>query len=141
MLEGADRKRAAHRIRSKAFQAANLPQYRQKDEMEASFGTMLRQLPSDTEVPGLIEDITLAALDNGLVIESIDCSRSGRRSSTSSCRSRSSSAASTQYRRVRVGRRQPVTDRDVARFQHQTGQVTDGSEDVDRREDVSVSGR
>ena len=40
--------------------------------MEASFGTMLRQLPSDTEVPGLIEDITLAALDNGLVIESID---------------------------------------------------------------------
>jgi type IV pilus assembly protein PilO len=58
---------------SKAFQAANLPQYRQqKEEMEASFGTMLRQLPSDTEVPGLIEDITLAALDNGLTIESID---------------------------------------------------------------------
>src|SRR5262245_13823509 len=58
---------------SKAFQAANLPQYRQqKEEMEASFGTMLRQLPSDTEVPGLIEDITLQALDNGLVIESID---------------------------------------------------------------------
>jgi type IV pilus assembly protein PilO len=58
---------------SKAFQAANLPQYRQqKEEMEASFGAMLRQLPSDTEVPGLIEDITLAALDNGLTIESID---------------------------------------------------------------------
>jgi type IV pilus assembly protein PilO len=58
---------------AKAFQAANLPQYRQqKEEMEASFGAMLRQLPSDTEVPGLIEDITLAALDNGLVIESID---------------------------------------------------------------------
>ena len=58
---------------SKAFQAANLPQYRQqKEEMEASFGSMLRQLPSDTEVPGLIEDITLAALDNGLTIESID---------------------------------------------------------------------
>jgi Tfp pilus assembly protein PilO len=35
-------------------------------------GAMLRQLPSDTEVPGLIEDITLAALDNGLTIESID---------------------------------------------------------------------
>jgi type IV pilus assembly protein PilO len=58
---------------AKAFQAANLPQYRQqKEEMEVSFGTMLRQLPSDTEVPGLIEDITLAALDNGLQIESID---------------------------------------------------------------------
>jgi type IV pilus assembly protein PilO len=58
---------------SKAFQAANLPQYRQqKEEMEASLGALLRQLPSDTEVPGLIEDITLTALDNELKIESID---------------------------------------------------------------------
>ena len=58
---------------SKAFQAANLAQYRQqKEEMEATFGTLLRQLPSDTEVPGLIEDITLTALDNELTIQSID---------------------------------------------------------------------
>src|SRR5215831_11883251 len=58
---------------SKAFQAANLPQYRQqKEEMEASFGALLRQLPSDTEVPGLIEDITTTALDNELTIVSID---------------------------------------------------------------------
>jgi type IV pilus assembly protein PilO len=75
ILEGAQKQEAALKTEyeSKAFQAANLPQYRQqKEEMEASFGTMLRQLPSDTEVPGLIEDITLAALDNGLTIESID---------------------------------------------------------------------
>ena len=75
VLEGAQKQEAALRseYESKAFQAANLPQYRQqKEEMEASFGTMLRQLPSDTEVPGLIEDITLQALDNGLTIESID---------------------------------------------------------------------
>ena len=39
--------------------------------MEASFGALLRQLPSDTEVPGLLEDITLTALDNDLKIESI----------------------------------------------------------------------
>jgi type IV pilus assembly protein PilO len=74
-LEAAQKQEAALRseYESKAFQAANLPQYRQqKEEMEASFGTMLRQLPSDTEVPGLIEDITLQALDNGLTIESID---------------------------------------------------------------------
>jgi type IV pilus assembly protein PilO len=74
-LDAARKQEAALRTEyeSKAFQAANLPQYRQqKEEMEASFGTMLRQLPSDTEVPGLIEDITLAALDNGLTIESID---------------------------------------------------------------------
>jgi type IV pilus assembly protein PilO len=58
---------------TKAFQAANLPQYRQqKEEMEASFGALLRQLPSDTEVPGLIEDITTTALDNELVIVAID---------------------------------------------------------------------
>jgi type IV pilus assembly protein PilO len=75
VLEAAQKQEAALKseFESKAFQAANLPQYRQqKEEMEASFGSMLRQLPSDTEVPGLIEDITLAALDNGLTIESID---------------------------------------------------------------------
>ncbi len=57
----------------KSFRAANLEQYRaQKAEMEETFGTLLRQLPSDTEVPGLVEDITRAALDNELTIESID---------------------------------------------------------------------
>ncbi len=57
----------------KAAQAANLEALRQqKQEMEAAFGALLRQLPSDTEVPGLIEDITRTALDNELTIESID---------------------------------------------------------------------
>jgi len=56
----------------KSFQAANLEIYReQKVQMEETFGTLLRQLPSDTEVPGLIEDITRAALENELKIESI----------------------------------------------------------------------
>ncbi len=57
----------------KAAQAANLDAYRiQKQEMEEAFGALLRQLPSDTEVPGLLEDITRTALDNDLKIESID---------------------------------------------------------------------
>ena len=57
----------------KAFQAANLEAYRkQMREMEESFGALVSQLPSDTEVPGLLEDITLTALDNELTIESID---------------------------------------------------------------------
>ena len=57
---------------SKAFKAANLEAYRkQRDEMEATFGALLKQLPSDTEVPGLLEDITRTAIDNELVIESI----------------------------------------------------------------------
>lgn len=57
----------------KSFQAANLDAYRaQKEEIERMFGALLRQLPSDTEVPGLLEDITRTALDQELTIESID---------------------------------------------------------------------
>jgi type IV pilus assembly protein PilO len=57
----------------KAFQAANLEAYRQQMvEMEESFGALVSQLPSDTEVPGLLEDITNKGLLNGLEIASID---------------------------------------------------------------------
>ena len=57
----------------KAFQAANLDAYRQQMvEMEESFGALVSQLPSDTEVPGLLEDITNKGLLNGLEIASID---------------------------------------------------------------------
>lgn len=57
---------------SKAFQAANLESYKaQMVEMEASFGALLRQLPSDTEVPGLLEDITRTGLGSGLEFEEI----------------------------------------------------------------------
>jgi type IV pilus assembly protein PilO len=57
----------------KAFQAANLEAYkRQMSEMEESFGALVSQLPSDTEVPGLLEDITNKGLLNGLEIETID---------------------------------------------------------------------
>jgi type IV pilus assembly protein PilO len=58
---------------TKAFQAANLSAYRQQMvEMEASFGVLVSQLPSDTEVPGLLEDITNKGLLNGLEIAVID---------------------------------------------------------------------
>lgn len=57
----------------KAFQAANLDAYkRQMAEMEESFGALVSQLPSDTEVPGLLEDITNKGLLNGLEIQTID---------------------------------------------------------------------
>ncbi|GAB3284979.1 type 4a pilus biogenesis protein PilO [Parahaliea aestuarii] len=56
----------------KAFQAANLDAYRkQMVEMEETFGALVAQLPSDTEVPGLLEDITNKGLLNGLEIASI----------------------------------------------------------------------
>jgi type IV pilus assembly protein PilO len=57
---------------AKAFKAANLEAYiEQMKEMETSFGAMLRQLPSDTEVPGLLEDITRTGLGAGLEFEEI----------------------------------------------------------------------
>ncbi|KGS15286.1 MULTISPECIES: type 4a pilus biogenesis protein PilO [Pseudomonas syringae group] len=57
---------------NKAFQAANLEPYKkQMEEMENTFGALLRQLPSDTEVPGLLEDITRTGLGSGLEFEEI----------------------------------------------------------------------
>ncbi|MBS7662316.1 type 4a pilus biogenesis protein PilO [Pseudomonas lalucatii] len=57
---------------TKAFQAANLEAYKaQMEEMEISFGALLKQLPSDTEVPGLLEDITRTGLGSGLEFEEI----------------------------------------------------------------------
>lgn len=54
-------------FKTKAFQAANVEAYKnQMLEMEASFGALLRQLPSDTEVPGLLEDITNLGTESGL---------------------------------------------------------------------------
>jgi type IV pilus assembly protein PilO len=52
--------------------AANLERYiEQMKQMETSFGVLLRQLPSDTEVPGLLEDITRTGLGSGLEFEEI----------------------------------------------------------------------
>jgi type IV pilus assembly protein PilO len=60
-------------FKTKAFQAANLDAYRkQMEEMEESFGALVGQLPSDTEVPGLLEDITNKGVGNGLDFASID---------------------------------------------------------------------
>ncbi|EEF24546.1 conserved hypothetical protein, partial [Ricinus communis] len=56
----------------KAYKAANLEALRkQLAEMQASFGALVSQLPSDTEVPGLLEDITNKGVESGLEIKSI----------------------------------------------------------------------
>ena len=56
----------------KAFEAHNLDQFRaQLAEMEQTFGALLKQLPKDTEVPGLLEDITHTGLGSGLEFEEI----------------------------------------------------------------------
>jgi type IV pilus assembly protein PilO len=47
--------------------AINLQAYRdQMEEMEQTFGSLLRQLPNTTEVPDLLVDITQAGLGRGL---------------------------------------------------------------------------
>ncbi|MGE7958121.1 type 4a pilus biogenesis protein PilO [Pseudomonas sp. NPDC089530] len=57
---------------SKARQVANLGPYNeQMKAMETAFDLMLRQLPSDTEVPGLLEDISRTGLGSGLEFEEI----------------------------------------------------------------------
>lgn len=57
---------------NKAHLAANLERYsEQMKDMENSFGVLLRQLPGDTEVPGLLEDITRTGLGSGLEFEEI----------------------------------------------------------------------
>jgi type IV pilus assembly protein PilO len=57
----------------KADKSANLLAYRaQMEEMEETFGALVRQLPSDTEVPGLLEDITNKGVATGLEFQSIE---------------------------------------------------------------------
>jgi len=56
----------------KAFLAANLEEYRaQTVEMEESFEELLLQLPSETEVPGLVDDITKTGEGSGLQFSNI----------------------------------------------------------------------
>ncbi|MCH1920514.1 type 4a pilus biogenesis protein PilO [Shewanella sp. A3A] len=53
--------------------AANLELYRQQlVEMEAQFAELLKMLPSQNEMPGLLDDLTFVATDSGLKIRSID---------------------------------------------------------------------
>ena len=52
---------------SKQRKAANYDEYKkQLEQMEQSFGTMLRQLPGETEIPSLIVDISQTGLAAGL---------------------------------------------------------------------------
>lgn len=60
------------RYEDKAYQVANLEVFKaQMEEMEETFGALVRQLPSETEVPGLLEDITNTALGSGLALEEV----------------------------------------------------------------------
>lgn len=56
----------------KSYRAANLEAYKEQlAEIEQRFSGLLKQLPKDSEVPGLLEDITQMGLNSGLEFESI----------------------------------------------------------------------
>ncbi len=81
-LERVEREEASLRqeYEKKAYEVANLEVFKQQMvEMEETFGALVRQLPSDTEVPGLLEDITNTALGSGLALEEIQLQAEQRR--------------------------------------------------------------
>lgn len=58
---------------AKAFEAANLDALReQMQEMQLVFNALVNQLPSDTQVPGLLEDISAIGVSNGLEFNSVE---------------------------------------------------------------------
>lgn len=65
---------------SKAYQVANLQVFKnQMAEMEETFAALVQQLPSETEVPGLLEDITNTALGSGLALQEVKLQPEQRR--------------------------------------------------------------
>jgi type IV pilus assembly protein PilO len=68
----AEEERLKQDFKRKAVDASNLQAYRQQmEEMSESFDAMISQLPSETEVPGLLEDITAKGVSSGLEFDSI----------------------------------------------------------------------
>lgn len=71
-LERAERQELQLRetFKAKKALAINLPAYKkQMQQMEKTFGQMLRQLPNKAEIPDLLIDITQAGLGRGLQFE------------------------------------------------------------------------
>lgn len=70
-LEGEKSKELSLRksYETKSFEAANLDAYKaQMDEMDKTFKSLLSRLPSDTQVPGLLDDIGARGRESGLTI-------------------------------------------------------------------------
>ena len=63
----ADETKLRQTFSNKKALAINLPAYKQQmEDMQQTFGSLLRQLPDTTEVPDLLVDITQAGLGRGL---------------------------------------------------------------------------
>lgn len=74
LLEEEQKKEAEHieDFQKKSFKASILPQLKeQMTQMQFTFNTLLKQLPSETEVPGLLDDISQQGIESGLEFELI----------------------------------------------------------------------
>ncbi len=99
----------------KAYQVANLEVFKaQMEEMEETFGALVRQLPSETEVPGLLEDITNTALGNGLALQEVKLQPEQKRDFYAELPI--NIRVSGSYHELARG--QPAPDRDLARLYH-----------------------
>lgn len=59
------------KFETKQHQASNLQGYRdQVQQMQERFGSMLRQLPTENEMPALLDDISKTGVASGLTFES-----------------------------------------------------------------------
>ena len=59
-------------FKEKDSKLRNLQQYQtQLQQMEANFNQQLQQLPKETEIPGLVEDINVAGVGSGLKFKNI----------------------------------------------------------------------
>lgn len=66
----AEEQELRHIFVTKQAKAANLEAYKQQlDDMQTSFGTLLRQLPNKTEIETLLTDISQTGISAGLEIE------------------------------------------------------------------------
>ena len=74
LLEEEQKKEVEHieDFQKKSFKASILPQLKeQMTQMQFTFNTLLKQLPSETEVPGLLDDISQQGIESGLEFELI----------------------------------------------------------------------
>jgi len=66
----AEEKNLRNIFTGKQAKAANLEAYKQQlEEMRTSFGTLLRQLPNETEIETLLTDISQTGISSGLEID------------------------------------------------------------------------
>lgn len=71
-LASAQEQNLLNEFREKESKLRNLQQYQiQLQEMEARFNQQLEQLPKETEIPGLVEDINLSGVNSGLKFKNI----------------------------------------------------------------------